>query len=285
MREAHQIKMNNLSLREAIDQPSLREMRDLLREYKSRSILTLPSECWQQLAFLKGAAVSAGDEVTAKAVWCLETIGRIQDNFISVFLNLRHGEFQVAWNLLERCERDIGFLDDHFTEDEGEFGVEHARAQTKKLQDMYPLTWAFSPAFLHKEIKCSICGTKLTLRSKCDHINGEIYEGEMCSRVVTSTELLHVALVKDPVQKYSFIFPKEDNLQPFSPLTNLAAAIGSPWRRWKYDKEERRQFHPAFKGVGRNEICPCNSGAKYKRCCLGKEKVFPHFKIYLEQWT
>ncbi len=26
-----------------------------------------------------------------------------------------------------------------------------------------------------------------------------------------------------------------------------------------------------FEGVGRNDYCPCDSGLKYKRCCLGKE--------------
>ena len=50
-------------------------------------------------------------------------------------------------------------------------------------------------------------------------------------------------------------------------------------RRWSYYREERRQFHPDFKGIGRNERCPCSSGAKYKCCCLGKEKVYPHFVI------
>lgn len=27
--------------------------------------------------------------------------------------------------------------------------------------------------------------------------------------------------------------------------------------------------------VGRNDLCPCNSGKKYKKCCLPKEKIVP----------
>ena len=27
-----------------------------------------------------------------------------------------------------------------------------------------------------------------------------------------------------------------------------------------------------FKGTGRNEICPCGSGKKYKKCCLEGEE-------------
>lgn len=28
-------------------------------------------------------------------------------------------------------------------------------------------------------------------------------------------------------------------------------------------------FHNPFRGVGRNDPCPCGSGKKFKRCCLG----------------
>ena len=27
--------------------------------------------------------------------------------------------------------------------------------------------------------------------------------------------------------------------------------------------------------IGRNDLCPCGSGLKYKKCCLGKEKPAP----------
>lgn len=273
--------MKEVTLRQEIDQLRLRRVRDLLRNYKARTTQTLSHSCRQELATLKGKAISDGDQLVAKAVWCLETIGHIQDHFVSVFLNLRAGEYKEAWNLLEKCENEIGFLDRHFIEEGDEFGVEHAHVHTKRLQDLYPVSLAVSPAFLHKEVRCSACDAKQSLRGGCDHISGEIYDGEMCGMVVTSPELLYLAIVENPVQKSSFIFPEGDNDQPFRSIKELATAIGSPWRRWSYYKEERRQFHPAFKGIGRNDQCPCWLGAKYKRCCLGKEKVFPHFVVSL----
>ena len=273
--------MTELTLREAIDQPRLRDRRDLLRNYKAHEGHTLPPTHLHMLSDLKAEAVGSGEHMTAKAVWCLETIGRIQGHFVTVFLKLMAGEFQDAWNLLERCEIEIGFLDRHFTEAGNEFGVEHTRIHTKQLQDLYPLSFAISPALLHKEVQCSICNSKLTLRNGCEHIHGEIYDGEMCGRVVTDAELLHIALVTNPVQKFSYIFPQNNDDRPFRPIRELVIAIGSPWRRWSYYKEERRRFHPDFKGIGRNDRCPCKSGAKYKRCCLGKETVFPHFVISL----
>ena len=42
------------------------------------------------------------------------------------------------------------------------------------------------------------------------------------------------------------------------------------------DPEEAADFYYAepvsnpFRNVGRNDPCPCGSGKKFKRCCLGK---------------
>ena len=39
-------------------------------------------------------------------------------------------------------------------------------------------------------------------------------------------------------------------------------------------KKEAPAMHPSFlskRKVGRNDPCPCGSGKKYKKCCLGKE--------------
>jgi uncharacterized protein YecA (UPF0149 family) len=41
-----------------------------------------------------------------------------------------------------------------------------------------------------------------------------------------------------------------------------------------FDDEGEAPPKPAenrFKDVGRNDPCPCGSGKKYKKCCLGKE--------------
>ena len=34
---------------------------------------------------------------------------------------------------------------------------------------------------------------------------------------------------------------------------------------------ELRNGQPIKRKVGRNELCPCGSGRKYKKCCLGKK--------------
>jgi uncharacterized protein YecA (UPF0149 family) len=36
--------------------------------------------------------------------------------------------------------------------------------------------------------------------------------------------------------------------------------------------------------VGRNDPCPCGSGKKYKKCCLGKEALARHTAAAEERW-
>jgi len=44
--------------------------------------------------------------------------------------------------------------------------------------------------------------------------------------------------------------------------------------RWeekrRIEKELKEEYDVLYKGTGRNDPCPCNSGLKYKRCCITK---------------
>src|SRR3972149_2924940 len=39
-----------------------------------------------------------------------------------------------------------------------------------------------------------------------------------------------------------------------------------------YSEPVMEEIKPKEKKIGRNEACPCGSGKKYKKCCMGKEK-------------
>lgn len=157
------------------------------------------------------------------------------------------GEFKESWDTLEKCENAIRGLDWHFTEAENEFGIEYVRKHTKQFQELFPLKWGVSLGLLIKEARCSICDSKLTLRYECTHELGEIYDGEECLKVISDFELLHVALVDNPVQKVTMFFPDEDKNHIFDKIQEIAIFLGSPWRRWSSTREERRTHHPAFK--------------------------------------
>lgn len=44
--------------------------------------------------------------------------------------------------------------------------------------------------------------------------------------------------------------------------------------------EEKREVVESFKGVTRNEPCPCDSGIKYKKCCMSMVNDFK-YELYL----
>ena len=275
--------MKETTLCEAIDQPKLRMARDWLRNYRERPASPSLSEYQHLLAQLKSEAVSINDQLTAKAVWCLETIGRIQSLFETSFSDLVADEFKSAWDGLDRCEIEIHFLDRHFTEENEEFGIEHVRIHTKQFQELYPFRWGISPAYLRTDIRCSICDARWTLRNRCLHKLGEIYDGEDCGRIIHELEILHIALVENPAQKYSVIFPDGNNDYRFGSVKYVVNGLRNPWASWSYHKEERRKHNPVFANVGRNYPCPCGSTLKYKHCCLKKEIVMPHFQVTFEE--
>ena len=268
-------------VRQSMFQEALREYISNLVSYRGRGQSALPDEFYEMLSQVKGEFVSKDDQVAGKAVWCMETIGRIQDDFISVFLKIGEYNFKESWDLLSKCESSILALDPHFREIKEEFGIEHIRIHTKQLQELFPVKWGFSPGLLIKEKRCSVCNAKLTLNSGCEHRSGEIYDGEICHIEVTQMELLHISLVDNPAQKGTVIWPDEREAPQFTLLEYLNKALMSPWDAWSCEKEERRIYHPSFKNASRNARCPCGSPNKYKRCCLKKELVpeFPHFQF------
>ena len=52
--------MDEMTPREGINQQGLKEMRDLLRNYKARTGQTLSPKCWQKLSDIKEKAVPPG---------------------------------------------------------------------------------------------------------------------------------------------------------------------------------------------------------------------------------
>ena len=273
------------TLREAIDQPRFRKVRNWLRNYEGRSANSSFSDHQLLLSQSKSDAVSVNDQLTAKAMWCLETIGRIQEQFESSFLDIRSGKFMSAWNRLESCEIAIHFLDKNFTEKDGEFGVEHARVHTRQFQDLLPYKWGISPGYLRTDIRCTICDTKWTLRKRCVHKEGEIYEGKRCGKKICKFQILELALVENPAQKYSVVNVIGDDDPRFEVVKFVVDALKSPWHCWSFHKEELRQYNPAFQNVERSDLCPCGSTLLYENCCLKMEKVMPHFQITFYEET
>jgi uncharacterized protein len=53
-------------------------------------------------------------------------------------------------------------------------------------------------------------------------------------------------------------------------LQKMAAARQSTESMERFMQQLRAEDTQAARQTGRNDLCPCGSGRKYKRCCLGK---------------
>lgn len=238
---------------------------------------------------LKREAVQSGNQDVAKYIWCLETILTIQRQYVEAFQGMQTGQFYSAWGLLERVEIEIDALISHFdwNKNKNRYQLDFIDKHTLKYQSLYPYKYFISPAMLIKEACCSICGQRITLHSDCGHRIGEIYDGEMCAREITKADVLEMSIVTQPVQKYSVLFisdPKTGETVDqynYSLVKYAARGTRSPFDRWDVEFTTILRPHSEFKDVGRNDLCPCQSGEKYKRCCLGKEGVeTPHANFY-----
>ncbi len=251
-------------------------VKKLATDYKKRPDSILPKEYWDELSSIKKRAVSESYQLIAKVAWCFEKIGEIQDKYVESFIHFSSDKFFEGWCLLEECEGLISSLDMHFHEKNNEFGIEFIRINTKKFQSLFPYKMFISPSFIMK-IRCSVCKNLITPRNQCGHETGEIYDGEMCHGIAETIEPLEVSIVENPIQKYSVIFPEGKDSYDYGVIKYIIKKISSPWDTWDYEKSKK--LVPKYNKVGRNELCPCGSKIKYKKCCLRKKQEIDHFEF------
>jgi uncharacterized protein len=83
--------------------------------------------------------------------------------------------------------------------------------------------------------------------------------------------------------EYDRIGPLEDAIGELSGWSAFSDAAKEDQERWATSPEDAGlafadtplPFVDPFKGVGRNDPCPCGSGKKFKKCCLDRESLRP----------
>ena len=229
---------------------------------------------------LREKAVVEDEELRAKAIWCLETIGKAQDYFTRAFAQLRSDEFYEGWCTLERCEISLRHLRQHYHPIHDSFGIGHMESHVLRIQGLFPYAYFVSPAYLVLEAECSVCTARMTLRGGCEHRIGEIYAGRACHRIVTNMEALEISIVTNPVQKYSVLFTGGFN---YGAVHYVISGLQGPWSRWSYDRSKIETDRELYPYTERNDPCPCGSEKKYKWCCIGKKRMKEHVQVYFEE--
>lgn len=242
------------------------------------------------LAGFKADAVAKNDEEAAKDLWCLEQTLHSQRLYLEAFDLLKQGAFYDAWCKLEQTELALMFLGRHFRPSFAKYRLDFIETHVKQWQQLYPYKIFMSPEIVEEEKTCNICKTPISIRNPCGHIVGEIYGGEQCCRIVSKMQFLGMAMVENPVQKYSVPFiidPKTGESKDhydYSIVRFAAERLRSPTDGWGFVWTKKRHPHSRFPHVGRNDRCPCESGKKYKKCCLQENGVLrPHVEITFDK--
>ena len=144
------------------------------------------------------------------------------------------------------------------------------------FQKLFPYVHFTSREMSIGKEKCTICGKIITNpRNSCEHIVGNLYMGEMCCREAMDIQFHGLAITTQPKDKYGVLHP-EGLEYNYEAIEMLLEHIDSPYMLWKI--REMESLKNEFINIGRNEKCPCGSGKKYKKCCMGTPKELKKHK-------
>jgi Predicted metal-binding protein related to the C-terminal domain of SecA len=254
----------------------LEQVKQYLNESKK---LSFDESIKCQLKQLKIKDIDLNDENAANEIWCLETINEIQQLFISAFNNIKNGKHFDAWRSYDLIDIKLGSLRKHFNYCNNECDLMFIETYSRKYQKLFPYEYFTSRESIIKKESCSICGHVNTIRNRCEHEVGGLYKGEMCVRKVEDIEFIAMAIVKNPFDKYTVLFPKDMEYN-YEALDTLFGGLNTPYDRWNLVIENK--LKPEFAKAERNKPCPCGSGAKYKKCCQGTDlETIVHYKVTL----
>jgi len=243
-----------------------------------------------QLQQIKEGFVKEDKQGQAKQIWIYQTIIEIHSLYKKAFELLQRQLFYDAWCHLERIEIAFQGLKKHFSFNKSQFYLWQIEKNVLNLQILYPYKLFGSSEILKKKKKCSVCDKEISIRSSCGHIVGEIYNGEMCHRIVTEAEVLGLSLVQNPGNKYSVMFlndpetGKQKDQYSYDLIDFLFELIESPYELWDLEVSQREISTSDFINIKRNDSCPCGSGQKFKKCCLNKVgEKYPHYEFILKK--
>lgn len=148
--------------------------------------------------------------------------------------------------------------------------------QLIELEKTYPYNVFFSIGAIVEKFECSICGQDID-SFQCSHRRGHLYRGRMAAGIARNMmNFNHVAIVDEPKDRRCVV-TYEDTGEQFklvrllSHLLQKRKLVVSDFGLLIFSK--RLKPNPDFMKIGRNDLCYCGSGVKFKRCCIAKSRI------------
>lgn len=147
-------------------------------------------------ATMKAAAVESGSEDFANVCLGIESVLMALRAEISMWLLLKQDKPDAAWGELVTAQIAVA---DAIRADKGFHSLEDAVERLDTLEKVVfpPQIYLSMGTTVGRKI-CSICGNDY---SKCDHISGRPYWGELCRTILTDVVPDHIAIVEEPANK------------------------------------------------------------------------------------
>ncbi|MFK7050201.1 hypothetical protein FLACOL_00170 [Flavobacterium columnare] len=169
----------------------------------------------QNLNSLKKEYANKNFENEANLVYCIENSLLAIANELQMLVYIKEDKMNEAWNSLVKAQVIYGTVISNSTfQDESNEKYLTKLAQYEKL--LFPHLFFQSVGGIIKKSHCSICKEK---SGKCNHIKGKLYNGELCTRIITEMELEEISLVKNPANKHCRIISIEQNGKNIDILT------------------------------------------------------------------
>jgi hypothetical protein len=222
------------------------------------------------------------DENSLLLIWfCLSIIEAIK-NFHEVFLLLKKREYYKGWNKLAEIEVTLNFIKFNIPDYLNYTTCLFLEQSIVKIQKIYPYKLFTSIVCVVTKEECSICGKSMNPFSGCEHIRGKVYAGDLCYSIVSKGDQFRIDIVKKPAMKCAVLFDDINNPERYKLLEYIIPKLPNEYVNWNY-KTSTKYKSISNVTIGRNEQCPCQSGKKYKHCCLNNPKgiKYEHYEFLL----
>jgi hypothetical protein len=235
---------------------------------------------WREISHTARSLKAGQAEAEEKnRLWSIQTFADATVLYLDAYRLMARGKFYDGWCILEQAE--LGFarlIENPFVEELAP--LIQSRAELIALwQSLFPYRHFVSPGMRYKKWACSICRKQSTPVEPCGHVPNRVYAGQLCYRIIYEAEPTHVALVTDPVQKYSVLQLDYD----YSGVRYILDHLTGAFHRWDGKWTHKRHPHVRFAYRPHDGLCPCTSGLRYSECCLMEDGVrLPHFQMEVD---
>lgn len=240
------------------------------------------NKCKDLFDIVKRQAIVSKNEQLANAQLIYKSYFQLFCNLSTYFGLLDRREYKNSWNILQDCFDNIRFI--------GKYLAINDRRELPNLYDLlegyeklYPYNLFISSEFIISKSHCSICGKSMQSLA-CPHITGNLYFGEIATEIVDEIQEFQAAcLVSHPEDKRCVIEFSDDNrseAEKFSELDQFLSLNLPHLQKFSVKVVMEMRKRKDIIEVGRNQLCPCGSGIKFKKCC-GKDLFYQYKRMII----